>query len=413
MWLTAIVVLLPFAAAAGDVTTSHDTVSQNEGFLQKLDGFSQRAIRRVAEIQSPSATKKPRIVFTMPPVGSTPDYGWGIGAGASLVFKTDYSRPLLYTSSIPLTVRFGLTDPFSYTIACNPVIYFNDNRLRVSARLSYRQANEYYYGIGYSTNKELYHSRLITGYQSQRWQAIPEVQWRIDKSPVYLGILADFSFDSMGKIGQYVASEAHYVNSGGKLDGFDLTDIGLGANFTYDTRDDAKGPQDGMVVDLKGTLYSRCIGSDNTYGKVTFDYRQYMRLGGLRSVLSWGVSSSNVIGDDVPWARYSTIGDIYQMRGYYSYQYRDRSVLKTHVEYRYMFDFRNEWGQLILNRFGVACFAGAALIGHNPIKYEGFLPEIGAGLRLKITYRMNFHLDYGYDARHHVLRRYFGIAEIF
>lgn len=405
--------LLPFVVAAEDVATVSDTTTQKVGFLQKLDGFSQNAIRRVAELQSPRATNKPRIVFTMPPVGSTPDYGWGIGAGASLIFKTDFSKPLLYTSSVPLTVRFGLTDPFSYTVACNPVIYFNDNRLRISAQLSYRQANEYYYGIGYSTNKGLYHDRHITGYQSRRWQASPEVQWRIGKSHVYLGVLADFSYDSMGKIGEYITSEQHYVNSNGRVDGFDLTDVGFGANLTYDTRDDVKGPQDGVVIDLKGTLYSKSFCSDNTYGKVTIDYRQYMRLGGLRSVLSWGVSSSNVIGADVPWARYSTIGDLYQMRGYYSYQYRDRSILKTHVEYRYMFDIRNIWGQLLLNRFGVACFAGAALVGQNPVKYEGFLPEIGAGLRLKITYRMNFHLDYGYDARHHVLRRYFGIAETF
>ena len=393
--------------------TAADTVAAAGGFVQKLNDFNDRTLERIAENQNPRAGSKARIIFTTPPLGSVPEYGFGLGVGAAAIFKTDYSQPLLYTSKVPLTVRFGFTDPFSYTIACNPTLYFNSNKLKVAAQISYRQANEYYFGIGYSTNRRQEHSRGITGYQSRRWEFSPEVQWRLGGSDVYMGLVGDLICDNVRHPGTFLQSDALYIDAGGDENGLKMTDVGVGAEVTYDTRDDAKSAFSGVYISLRGIAYGKWMGSDSNYGRVSLDYRQYMRLGGRRNVLSWGASSSNAIGGDVPWTRFATVGDLYYTRGYYSYQYRDHSVLKAHIEYRYMFDFNNEVGQLLLNRFGVACWTGFAMLGPNPLRYEGFLPEAGAGLRLKITYRLNFHLDFGYDAHEHCVRRYFGLAETF
>lgn len=399
------------AVAAGPAAA--DSTAGQSNLLERLNRFNDRMLERVAENQNPTAGSKARIIFTTPPLGSVPEYGFGLGVGAALVFKTDYDAPLLYTSKVPLTARLGLTDPFSYTVMCSPVIYFNQNKLKVAAELSYRQANEYYFGIGYSTNRRQERALSLTGYQSRRVEFSPEVQWRVCDAGVYMGFVGDLIYDRMSRPGTFLTQDAEYIASGGDADGLTMTDVGVGVDVAYDTRDDAKGAFRGVYVGLRGVVYGKWIGSDHNYGRVWLDYRQYVPVGGPRSVLSWGVSSSNAAGGDTPWARYATVGDLYYTRGYYSYQYRDRSVLKAHVEFRYMFNFATEAGRQLLNRFGVACWTGLAALGPNPLRYEGVLPELGAGLRLKINYRLNFHLDFGYDAHDHCARRYFGLTETF
>lgn len=394
-------------------STSQSTV-QLPGLVQKMADFQQKVVDKMTSSQRQQTSDKGvlKIVFMPPPLGNLPEYGFGLGVGVCGLFKTR-NEPTLYTSKIPLNVRFGFTDPFSFKVRCSPILYFMKNNLKVAAEISYQQSNEHYFGIGYSTNKSMERDRLVTGYQSRRWQLSPEVEWRIGGSDFYMGVVADFSYDTMRNPGSYLTGCAEYVADGGTTDGLKLMDVGAGVDLSLDTRDVAYSPYDGAWIDLRAVWYSKSLGSDHNYGRLSLDYRHYKQIGGKRCVLSWGVSSSNVFGNDIPFARYATVGDIYTTRGYYGYQYRDKSVLKAHVEYRYMFNFNTVAGKLLLNRFGVAGWTGIAAMGENVLKYNAVLPEVGAGVRLQVAPRVNFRFDLGYDTVGKRVLRYFGISETF
>lgn len=398
----------------GENVVETDSTAQLPEFVQKMTDLQHKMLEKVAESQMPkTGGNKFKVAFMPPPFGSMPEYGFGLGVGVCGMFKTDFSNPTLYTSMLPLNVRFGFTNPFSFAVNFNPTIYFNDNKLKVAAKISYKQMNEHYFGIGYSTNKSLDKNWDITGYQSRRWQVSPEVEWKLGKSNLYMGVVADFIYEDIRKPGSYLLGNAEYLAEGGNADGLSLMDVGAGVDISYDTRDVEYSPYRGVYMDMRAVYYGKFMGSDHDYGKIELDYRQYCQIGNRRSVLAWGVSSSNVIGTDVPFARYATIGDIYTTRGYYGYQYRDKSVLKAHVEYRYMFNFNTMAGELLLNRFGVAGWTGLAALGENVVKYNAVLPEIGAGIRLHVMDRISAHLDFGYDINAKEVRRYFGISEVF
>lgn len=382
-------------------------------FVQKLSGFQQKVVDKMTGSQRPQSSKGGfKMIFMPPPFGNLPEYGFGLGVGVCGLFKTG-SDPALYTSSIPLNVKFGFTDPFSFRVRSTPTLYFSRNMLKVSAEISYKQSNEHYFGIGYSTNKDIIRERAVTGYQSRCWQVSPEVEWKLGNSDFYVGIVADFSYDTMRTPGSYLLNSEEYIAVGGSADGLKLMDVGAGVDVSLDTRDLAYAPYDGAWIDARAVWYSKSLGSDHNYGKITLDYRHYKQIGGKRCVLSWGLSSSNVVGNDIPFARYATVGDIYTTRGYYGYQYRDKSVLKAHIEYRYMFNFNTLVGRLLLNRFGVAGWTGIAAMGENAIKYNAVLPEVGAGVRLQVAPRVNFRFDLGYDTVGKRVLKYFGIAETF
>lgn len=398
---------------ADDGAEVQDTIEGVSGFTKKMADFQLKMMQRVADSQRPKSSNGGfKVIFMPPPLGSMPEYGFGLGLGGCGIFKTG-RQPTLYTSSIPVNVRFGFTNPFSFRITSTPVLYFRNNRLKIGAEIYYQQRYEHYFGIGYETNKNISRDRYVTGYQSRRWHVSPKVEWKVGASDFYMGIIADFSYDKMRNPGSCLLENYEYDRAGGTIDGLTLMDVGAGLDLSLDTRDVAYSPYNGVYINLRSIYYSKAVGSDHSYGKITFDYRHYKQIGGKRCVLAWGLSSSNVIGNDIPFARYATIGDIYATRGYYGYQYRDKSVLKAHVEYRYMFNFKGIVARMLINRFGVAGWTGMAVMGENIVKYNAVLPELGAGVRMQISPRVNMRFDLGYDINEKRMLKYFGISETF
>lgn len=391
-----------------------DTVQNRGNIVARLDNFNRRVVEMLAEGNEASTKGSSRfkVIFLPPPLGNLPDYGFALGVGACGLWKTQ-NDPLLYTSRLPVSVKFGLTDPFSFEAGFQPTLYFNRNALKVSAKFFYRHRNEHYFGIGYADGRAMERDRAITGYQSRRLGITPEVEWRLGHSNVYFGAVADFGYEKLCDAGSYVAQTAEYMKLGGTAKESSLTDVGAGIDISIDTRNDMIVPRQGFTLDARALFYAKAIGSDFNYTRITLDYRHYATLGGRNSILSWGAVSSNVLGGDVPFARYANVGDCYVMRGYYGYQFRDKSVLKGHVEYRYMLNFDTLAGRMLLNRFGVAAWSGIAFTGRNVVRYDAALPEVGAGFRVKVTPRSHLRFDWGYGTATRDVMFYVGINELF
>jgi hemolysin activation/secretion protein len=112
--------------------------------------------------------------------------------------------------------------------------------------------------------------------------------------------------------------------------------------------------------------------------------------------------------------RLQLLGSPFDLRGYFNGQFRDKSAHSMVAEYRHMF---NPTGQTkfhkLWSRLGVAGWAGLGLMGPNPVKIEGVLPNAGLGLRIELQPRMNFRLDIGHGFRTNQTLIYFNMTEAF
>lgn len=347
--------------------------------------------------------------------GYTPDFGFLIGGSALFTFSTHPTDTTLQRSVMP--VGFGLTfaKPLGINVMVKPQIFFKEDKMRLFGTYVYKNTNDNYYGVGYKTNKSVERGPEYTQFTASAIQVNPIFMFRIPRSHFFIGPMYDFITEKITNPGKYVINDPLYIKQGGDSTGLKTINSGLGIVTSYDTRDVAANAYHGVYFELKAAYYSKVLGGDYDFGSVTFDYRQYLKLPflGERRVLAWNIISKNVFGD-VPFTRYPLIGSPFDLRGYYMGQYRDKSTLVGLAEYRHMFNFGNETkARRFFNRFGFAAWGGVGLLGPNPIKYEGVLPNFGAGLRIELQPRMNFRLDIGRSPVDKQTLFYFNMTEAF
>ena len=348
----------------------------------------------------------------LPSIRRTPGYGFSFGLGGAVSFYTDKTDLRLRRSEVPLAVSVAFTKPFSYQIACEPTFYFAGNALRLSATISYRDWLEYYFGVGYKTcHNPQYENKRYT-YESALTRFKPSLQFRMGNDNLYGGIVAEVWHEQINNPEQFVVNDTHFRQLTGNTSRHSATGTGAGLNITYDSRDVPNDAYRGTLLSAETMLYTSALGGNTRYGTLTVDYRQYVRLRGRKQVLAWNITSNNVFGNHVPFMRYATIGGLNNFRGYYNYQYRDKSMLTAQVEYRYWLQVNSQWG-VLLNRFGFAVWAGSGAIGTNPVRYEALLPQAGAGVRFALRDRLNFRFDVAHNPIDHDTMWYISFSESF
>ena len=349
----------------------------------------------------------------LPTVKRTPGYGFSFGLGGAVSFYTDKTNLRLRRSEVPLYVSVAFTKPFSYSIGCEPSFYFASNAILLKAEISYRDWLEYYFGVGYSTGHKPEYEKDRYTYESRLIRFKPSLQLRMGNDDLYGGLVVDVWNEQVKNPEQFVISDPDYIKLvGNASEAYSATGTGVGLNMTYDTRDVPNDAYRGVLLTAETMLYTTAFGGNAKYGTLLIDYRQYLQLGGRKQVLAWNVTSNNVFGNNVPFMRYATIGGINNFRGYYNYQYRDKSMLTAQVEYRYWLQVNSNWG-VLLNRFGFAVWVGTGVIGPNPVKYEALLPQAGAGIRFALRERLNFRFDVAHNPVDNDTMWYISFSEAF
>lgn len=333
----------------------------------------------------------------LPSLRRTPGYGFSFGLGGAVSFYTDKTNLQLNRSEVPLYFSVAFTRPFSYSIGCDPVFYFASNALRLRAEISYRDWLEYYFGVGYSLNHAPVYGKERYTYESRIMRFKSNVQLRLaGAGNLYGGIVADVWHENVKNPETFVAGDAHFLELAGNDASYSATGTGVGINLNYDSRDVPDDAYRGVYFSTEAMLYTTKFGGNVKYGTFVIDYRQYVQLRGRKQVLAWNVTSNNVFGNHVPFMRYATIGGVNMFRGYYNYQYRDKSMLTAQVEYRYWLQFNSGWG-VLLNRFGFAVWAGTGAMGTNMVRYDHLLPQAGVGVRFALRDRLNFRFDVAHN----------------
>ena len=341
----------------------------------------------------------------------SPDFGLLIGGSALMTFSLQPSDTTLKRSVVPMAIAFMFDGGIN--LFSKPQLFFKGDKFRIFGKFSYKNTQENYYGIGYSTNKDYVRSDTTSQYRYSGVQINPWFLFRLGRSNFFAGPQVDINYDHFTKPGKWLAEEPSYQQAGGDGHGYKNFNAGLGFLLTYDSRDVPSNAYRGVYLDFRGMMYHKIFGSDRDFYRLELDYRQYKQLG-RRKVLAWTAQSKNVFGRDIPLTQYSLTGTPFDLRGYYMGQYRDKSSHVVLAEYRQMFNTdKDNWLQRIINHLGFVVWGGCGFMGPNPGRIEGVLPNYGVGLRIEVQPRMNVRLDLGKNTVNDQTLFYFNMTEAF
>lgn len=341
----------------------------------------------------------------------SPDFGLLIGGSALMTFSTQPSDSTLKRSVLPMTIAFIFDGGIN--LFMKPQLFFKNDRFRIFGKFSYKNTQENYYGVGYSTNKDYVRSDTTSQYRYSGVQINPWFLFRLGNTNLFAGPQIDINYDHFTNPGKYLATENSYANAGGNEHGYKNFNSGLGFLLTYDSRDLPSNAYRGMYLDFRGMMYHKIFGSDKNFYRLELDYRQYKQVG-ERKVIAWTAQSKNVFGGDIPLTQYSLTGTPFDLRGYYMGQYRDKSSHVVLAEYRQMFNTdKDTWLKRIVQHLGFVIWGGCGFMGPTPTKVEGVLPNYGVGLRIEVQPRMNVRLDLGKNTVNNQTLFYFNMTEAF
>lgn len=369
------------------ITTPNDTLL----ITPKLSASQQKQLLRQQRRDSIRAHKK---VWTSILGGPSynPEASLGIGGAMLMSFRMNKYDTISQRSFIP--VGFNISINGTFIAAGAGTLFFNENKFRIYAKYGFRTEPANFYGIGYDQIKEgeqlkdLYGKDSVTFHKTSI-QFNPKFVWEI-LPHLYSGALVDINYAKSKDMSAFMEQNAAILKYGKKYH-----NIGLGALFQYDTRDDVATPYHGMLLSATGTLYGKYFGGDFNYEMVEFEYRQFQQLFKRRSTLGW-TAKSQIGFDNVPYTELPIFGSPFDLRGYLWGKYRDKSMAYGIVEYRHMFMSQEAFDRgAFWSKFGAVAWVGTGTIGETPAKWNKWKFNYGVGLRIQLQPRKNFRLDIG------------------
>lgn len=372
--LLAFTILCPFYVF-GQVTDSvvqpADTLSADTIATPKK-GFIKRVIDYFGKANKENKDKAFDITFIGGPSYST-EKKFLIGILASGSFRTDRSDSL--TPRSDLTLYGTLSTSGYYAVGIMGTARFKRDRIRLVYDLEFSSLPDKFWGIGYEMD--------VKNDNETRYKLVsPEVTVKAQFGllpHLYIGPTLDIVYQN----GRPSASANLDLWNGEKLNTFNFA---VGANISYDTRDNLTGPQSGVNIELSQKFYPKWM--KNTYGFASTEFSA----SGYIPVWRNGLIALNyhtlLTYGDTPWSMLATMGGSYNMRGYYKGRYRDKGEMDATVELR----------QLVWRRIGVVAWGGAGLIYPrlSEINLQQLLPNYGVGLRWEFKKNVNIRFDLGF-----------------
>ena len=345
--------------------------------------------------------------------GYTPDYGALLGGSALFTFSTKKTDSVLKRSVLP--VAFSYIFSGGGIVMIRPQLFFNSNKFRVYGKMLFKRSFDNYYGIGFEKNSIIERGKETTQYRSINYEFSPIFYFRYKETNLFYGGSLDISSKTFNDPSLGVQNDEDYIADGGDVEGLNYFNLGIGANFSYDTRDIPANTYKGMLIELSATIYPEFLGSTKDFAVYHLQYKQFKELKFIaeRTVLAW-MADARFTSGDVPLTDLSMIGSPFNLRGYYLGQYRDKNAFYTLIEYRQMINAGDETKfKKILSKLGFAAWVGMGSIAPDFRNWSEIMPNFGAGLRIEVQPRMNFRIDVGHDALSGQTLFYFNMTEAF
>ena len=314
-------------------------------------------------------------IIALPVLFSTPETGFGFGAGAQmfLLRKTNIYNARL--SNMFVSAIYTTKDQFMFE--AKPQIYLERGDYFLDTILKFRIFPNSFWGIGNTTPEENEESYDMTSL---------ELQARfLKRLPPHL----NFGFEY-----HYQWHDVTMVEEGGILDsegiiGSDKAVVsGLGVVFNLDSRDIVEAPSQGHFLQLNARFSSEILGATSSFNKFIFDLRTYVPMG-ERGVLAFQAYSENTFGE-IPFQAQSWFGGGERARGYFRGRFIDDHQYVLQGEYRHKFH----------PRWTLAGFALVGEVADLPGEFlEDLKPSVGGGIRFKLVKDQNTVLRSGCGSR--------------
>jgi hypothetical protein len=325
----------------------------------------------------------------LPVVYYSPETRLGFGALISANVRLGDSA----TSTSYLQTSLIYTTNKQYEINNLGRLYTNANQYILQYRLYYAYFPEYFYG-----------------YQTQTPEAFKEL---IDFNRLWIelrgfkritGHLYGGLFTRINRIYNVNAIDQGIFESSAPPGNTGYTIFGVAPSINLDNRDNQVYPAKGHFVELSWMSYPDNFNSFS-FSNLRLDARLYKKIKLLPDDVLAFQFFMNINQGDVPYRDMADIGGSNTMRGYYRGYYRYKNLFAAQSEYRFMFH----------KYFGLAFWAGCALVSEkwtNPFSHS-LKPNGGIGLRIRInqTDKLNLRADYGFGRKQTGL--YLDAAEAF
>ncbi|RRB01206.1 BamA/TamA family outer membrane protein [Larkinella rosea] len=308
-----------------------------------------RFVKKVLNDTSSAATSK---LLVFPTLGFSPETSLEVGIRTFSLFYAKGDTVVNRLSEVNLNTFVTLKGQFGALL--ENAVYTNRNTYFFLGRARYQQFPLLYYGIGPATSKSS--PVLVNSVYFQIRQRI----LRKVKNNWYAGIEADFQ--SIRRV-NFESEET--PNFELPVGGTGSETTGLGLALVYDDRKNVLNVRKGQFLETGILWYQPGLGSDFRYRSVVLDGRLYRPLGRPSRVLAVQLAGTFMTGQ-IPFNNLGLIGGESLMRGYYLGRYRDKNVLATQAELRWLpFGFSKRWGGTVFAAMGtVAPSVGAVQLNH-------------------------------------------------
>ena len=151
----------------------------------------------------------------------SPDFGLLIGGSALMTFSLQPSDTTLKRSVVPMAIAFMFDGGIN--LFSKPQLFFKGDKFRIFGKFSYKNTQENYYGIGYTTNKDYVRSDTTSQYRYSGVQINPWFLFRLGRSNFFAGPQIDINYDHFTQPGKHLAKEPSYIAAGGPIGAFTWT----------------------------------------------------------------------------------------------------------------------------------------------------------------------------------------------
>ena len=291
------------------------------------------------------------------------------GMGLQFVKKEDSGK---YFSNFRIIGFY--TQKKQYVIEIKPEIYFNKENYKFIGNLTYLYYPDVLFGTGNNTNKA--DKEDLT---ARLFKFKPQIQRKIFNN-FYFGIVYDLLNADIVKIknGGLLNNDLITGSNGG-------TTSGIGANLTWDSRDDNLYPFSGFYHQLTVTSYGSTLGSDYVYNSYLLDLRHYKTIFKNKILAFQGVVGVN--SEEAQFQLLHQLGSY--LRGYTQTRFMDKNLIAVRAEFR----------MPITNLFGLVFFTGIGEVFHKfeMMSVDGIKPAAGLGIRYLLLPEQIVYvrIDYG------------------
>lgn len=341
--------------------------------------------------QKDSATRKNHLLV-LPVIARSIETSWSFGTAISSTFHVNRKDSLIRTSNLQGLVLYSLKKQF--IAAVNGTIYFPGEKYILSQQLSYSYFPDKFWGLGKmapDSNAESYDFRQFYLYLHGQRSLAPHL---------FIGAL--YEYQRLIKIDYKPGGLFDKENVAGR-NGYQVS--GLGASFTYDTRNEAFAPDRGVFLQGSFNHFARFLGSDFTYTNYVVDVRSFLKTYKKQVLALQAYAFLN--NGNVPLRSLASFGGANSMRGYYDGRYRDKDQVVLQAEYR----------APLYRWLGAVLFGGVGNVSHNCdyLSVQALKYSYGGGLRVALTRsdRLNLRLDYGVSRGGKSSGFYFQLGEAF